>query len=135
MDGREQKKRLRCRDAADERQYMLSGDYEVYEKVGEPVGAVSFHYHDFYELIYIIEGEFSSLIEDRAVRMRKGDFLLIDKNVMHKYHPTEKKMDSSRRIILWISDQMLRELAAGEPFLGRMLLGSGAETVSFPHLL
>lgn len=109
------KSSLRCRDAADERQYMLSGDYEVYEKVGEPVGAVSFHYHDFYELIYIIEGEFSSLIEDRAVRMRKGDFLLIDKNVMHKYHPTEKKMDSSRRIILWISDQMLRELAAGEP--------------------
>jgi mannose-6-phosphate isomerase-like protein (cupin superfamily) len=87
------KSSLRCRDAADERQYMLSGDYEVYEKVGEPVGAVSFHYHDFYELIYIIEGEFSSLIEDRAVRMRKGDFLLIDKNVMHKYHPTEKKMD------------------------------------------
>ena len=68
------KSSLRCRDAADERQYMLSGDYEVYEKVGEPVGAVSFHYHDFYELIYIIEGEFSSLIEDRAVRMRKGDF-------------------------------------------------------------
>lgn len=129
------KSSLRCRDAADERQYMLSGDYEVYEKVGEPVGAVSFHYHDFYELIYIIEGEFSSLIEDRAVRMRKGDFLLIDKNVMHKYHPTEKKMDSSRRIILWISDQMLRELAGGELFLGRMLLGSGAETVSFPHLL
>ena len=39
------KSSLRCRDAADERQYMLSGDYEVYEKVGEPVGAVSFHYH------------------------------------------------------------------------------------------
>ena len=112
------KSSLRCRDAADERQYMLSGDYEVYEKVGEPVGAVSFHYHDFYELIYIIEGEFSSLIEDRAVRMRKGDFLLIDKNVMHKYHPTEKKMDSSRRIILWISDQMLRELAAANEALG-----------------
>ena len=33
------KSSLRCRDAADERQYMLSGDYEVYEKVGEPVGA------------------------------------------------------------------------------------------------
>ena len=126
------KSSLRCRDAADERQYMLSGDYEVYEKVGEPVGAVSFHYHDFYELIYIIEGEFSSLIEDRAVRMRKGDFLLIDKNVMHKYHPTEKKMDSSRRIILWISDQMLRELAAGEPFLAECFWGAGPKLYHFP---
>ena len=126
------KSSLRCRDAADERQYMLSGDYEVYEKVGEPVGAVSFHYDDFYELIYIIEGEFSSLIEDRAVRMRKGDFLLIDKNVMHKYHPTEKKMDSSRRIILWISDQMLRELAAGEPFLAECFWGAGPKLYHFP---
>ena len=25
------KSSLRCRDAADERQYMLSGDYEVYD--------------------------------------------------------------------------------------------------------
>ena len=129
------KSSLRCRDAADERQYMLSGDYEVYEKVGEPVGAVSFHYHDFYELIYIIEGEFSSLIEDRAVRMRKGDFLLIDKNVMHKYHPTEKKMDSSRRIILWISDQMLRELAAGEPFLAECFWERGRNCIISPFIM
>ena len=126
------KNNLRYLDAADERQYMLSGDYEVYEKVGEPIGAVAFHYHDFYELIYIMEGEFSSLIEDRAVRMRKGDFLLIDKNVMHKYHPTEKKMDSSRRIILWISDQMLQELAGGETFLADCFAGVGPKLYHFP---
>ena len=130
--GMNGKSNLRCRDAADERQYMLSGDYEVYEKVGEPIGAVAFHYHDFYELIYIMEGEFSSLIEDRAVRMRKGDFLLIDKNVMHKYHPTERKMDSSRRIILWISDQMLMELAEGEPLLTECFLGVGPKLYHFP---
>ena len=34
------KSSLRCRDAADERQYMLSGDYEVYEKVGSLSGGV-----------------------------------------------------------------------------------------------
>ena len=130
--GMNGKSNLRCRDAADERQYMLSGDYEVYEKVGEPIGAVAFHYHDFYELIYIMEGEFSSLIEDRAVRMRKGDFLLIDKNVMHKYHPTEREMDSSRRIILWISDQMLMELAEGEPLLTECFLGVGPKLYHFP---
>mgnify|MGYP004606820275 CR=1 FL=1 len=130
--GVNRKSILRYRDAADERQYMLSGDYEVYEKVGEPIGAVTFHYHDFYEMIYIMEGEFSSLIEDRAVRMRKGDFLLIDKNVMHKYHPTGKSMASSRRIILWISDQMLRELAEGEPFLAECFWGEGPKLYHFP---
>ena len=126
------KKQLKYRDASDERQYMLSEDYEVYEKIGEPVGAVAFHYHNFYELIYIMDGEFSSLIEDRAVRMRKGDFLLIDKNVMHKYHPTEKKLDSSRRIILWISEQMLKELAQGENFLTDCFLGEGPQLYHFP---
>ena len=126
------KNNLKYRDAADERQYMLDSDYEVYEKIGEPVGAVAFHYHDFYELIYIMEGEFSSLIEDRAVRMRKGDFLLIDKNVMHKYHPTEKSMASSRRIILWISEPMLRELAEGEAFLTECFTGSGPKLYHFP---
>lgn len=126
------KKQLKYRDASDERQYMLSEDYEVYEKIGEPVGAVAFHYHNFYELIYIMDGEFSSLIEDRAVRMRKGDFLLIDKNVMHKYHPTEKKLDSSRRIILWISEQMLKELAQGETFLTDCFAGEGPQLYHFP---
>ena len=42
-------------------------------------------------------------------------------------------MDSSRRIILWISDQMLRELAAGEPFLAECFW-ERAETVSISHL-
>lgn len=126
------KKKLKYRDAADERQYMLSEDYEVYEKIGEPVGAVAFHYHNFYEMIYIMEGEFSSLIEDRAVCMRKGDFLLIDKNVMHKYHPTEKRLDSSQRIILWISEQMLKELAQGENFLTDCFLGEGPQLYHFP---
>ena len=126
------KKHLRCLDAADERQYMLSDDYEVYEKIGEPIGAVAFHYHDFYEIIYVMEGEFSALIEERAVQMRKGDFLLIDKNVMHKYHPTEKKMDTSRRIILWISERMLKELAAGEPFLTECFRGGGPKLYHFP---
>ena len=60
------KSSLRCRDAADERQYMLSGDYEVYEKVGEPVGAVSFHYHDFYELIYNIDQLIKIMIMERC---------------------------------------------------------------------
>lgn len=41
-------------------------------------------------------------------------------------------MDSSRRIILWISDQMLRELAAGEPFLAECFWGAGPKLYHFP---
>lgn len=106
-------KKLRVLDAADERQYMMNETYEVYEKQGAPIGAVSFHYHNFYEVIYVLEGEYSSMLENQTYHLHKGDFLLIDQNVMHKYHFIEKKHDSSRRIILWVTAQMLEKLADG----------------------
>lgn len=103
-------RKIRRLEATDERQYMLNEHYEVYEKQGAPVGAMSFHYHDFYEIIYVLEGEYSSLLGNRTYHMKKGDFLLIDQNEMHKYHYMEKKHDSSRRIILWVTQKQLAEL-------------------------
>lgn len=116
---------IRTVDAADERQYMIREDYEVYEKAGSPVGALSFHYHNFYEIIYILEGEFSSMVEERTYNLKKGDFLLIDCNIMHKYHYVEKKHDTSRRIILWITEGMLEALS-GELDLKSCFKGHGS---------
>lgn len=45
MEKRE--KSIRRLEAGDERQYMMNEDYEVYEKLGAPMGAISFHYHSF----------------------------------------------------------------------------------------
>lgn len=101
---------IRRLDASDERQYMMNENYEVYEKQGAPLGAIAFHYHNFYEILYVLEGEYSALVEDKCYRMKKGDFLLIDQNCMHRYQYDEGKHDSSRRIILWISAQMLSSL-------------------------
>lgn len=106
--------RIRKLEATDERQYMFNEDYEVYEKLGAPLGALAFHYHNFYEIIYVLEGEYSSMIENQTYHLHKGDFLLIDQNVMHKYHYVEKKHDSSQRIILWVTARMLAELSEGE---------------------
>lgn len=107
-------KNLRRLEATDERQYLLDTQYEVYEKQGAPLGAVSMHYHSFFEIIYVCEGEYSSMIENQTYHMKKGDFLLIGCNRMHKYHYIENKHDSSRRIILWITGQMLEEISMGK---------------------
>ncbi len=104
-------RRLRRMESSDERQYMMKDGFEIYEKQGPPTGALALHYHNFYEIIYVMEGEFSSLIEDQTYNMKKGDFLLIDCNVMHKYHYVEKKHDGSKRIVLWITRQMLESLS------------------------
>jgi len=124
--------KLRMLDAADERQYMINEDYEVYEKQGAPVGAMSFHYHNFYEILYVLEGEYSSMIEDRTYYMKKGDFLLIDLNVMHKYHYVEKKHDGSRRIILWVTSKMLAELSGKDMDLSACFRSGGSCAYHFP---
>ena len=56
--------KIRRLDADEDRQYMLNEKYEVYEKQGAPMGATTLHYHNFYEIIYVLEGEYSSLIEN-----------------------------------------------------------------------
>lgn len=124
MAGKAKEAKLRILAADEERQYMMDENYEVYEKQGAPTGAVTFHYHSFYEIIYVMEGEYSSMIENQTYHMKKGDFLLIDCNVMHKYHYIEKKHDSSRRIILWITRQMLDDLSDGGLDLGACFTGS-----------
>lgn len=123
---------LRKVDATDERQYMINEDYEVYEKQGSPLGAASFHYHNFYEIIYVLEGEYSTFIENQIYHLHKGDFLLIDRNVMHKYHYIEKKHDSSKRIILWITEQMLAELSGKEMDLSTCFRKGASYAYHFP---
>ena len=103
--------RTRYMSGEDERQYMIGEDYEIYEKRGAPTGAVRLHYHDFYEVIYVMEGEFSSLVDNRTYNLKRGDFLLIGRNVMHNYHYVEGKHENSRRIVLWISEGMLEGLS------------------------
>ena len=124
--------RLKSLDASDERQYMLHENYEVYEKHGAPIGATSMHYHNFYEVIYVLEGEYSSLLGNQNYHMKTGDFLLIDCNVMNKYQHIEKKYDSSKRIILWITPNMLEKLSDGEMDLTACFRGRESCAYHFP---
>ncbi|HJC55937.1 MAG TPA: AraC family transcriptional regulator [Candidatus Eisenbergiella intestinipullorum] len=117
----------------DERQYMIREDYEIYEKYGAPTGATALHYHDFYELIYILDGEFSSLVDNVTYFLKKGDFLLIGRNVLHKYHFVEGKHARSRRIVLWITRQMLDRLSGGEQDLSRCFEREKGAVYHFPR--
>lgn len=113
-NGRRTKGKIRRLPATEERQYLIDGDYEAYEKEGVPTGAMAFHYHNFYEILYVLEGEYSSMVENQSYHLHKGDFLLIDQNVMHKYQPTEGKNENSKRIILWVTGAFLKNLSGGE---------------------
>lgn len=118
--------------ATDERQYMINENYEIYEKHGAPTGASAFHYHNFYEIIYVLEGEYSSLLENQMYHLKKGDFLLIDCNIMHRYHPMAEKDASSKRIILWITKTMLEKLSDGAMDLSACFHGTYSCAYHFP---
>ena len=62
--------------ADDPRQYMLNENLEIYEKVGVPSGALEMHFHNFYEIMYIIEGEFTILVNNTNYVLNSGDFIL-----------------------------------------------------------
>ena len=119
-------------DASDERQYMLGADYEVYEKQGAPFGAASFHYHDFYEIIYVMEGEYSSLVGNQTYHLHRGDFLLIDQNVMHRYYYEKEDGFASKRIIVWVTDQLLKQLSIGKMDLTECFRRGESHAYHFP---
>lgn len=124
--------KIKTLEASDERQYMINEYYEVYEKHGAPTGASTFHYHNFYEIIYVLEGEYSSLLENQMYHLKKGDFLLIDCNIMHRYHPMAEKDASSKRIILWITKTMLEKLSDGSMDLSACFHGTDSCAYHFP---
>ncbi len=99
--------------ADDPRQYMLNENFEVYEKVGIPSGAMEIHFHNFYEIMYIMEGEFSILLDNTTYKLKQGDVLLIDINHLHRYQYAEKNHDHNKRTILWISKTFLNEISQG----------------------
>ena len=124
--------KIKTLEASDERQYMINENYEIYEKHGAPTGASAFHYHNFYEVIYVLEGEYSSLLENQMYHLKKGDFLLIDCNIMHRYHPNVEKDASSKRIILWITKSMLEKLSDGALDLSACFHGTESCAYHFP---
>ena len=130
--ARRKNDRLRLVDAAEQRQYMQEDTYEVYEKIGPPVGATEFHYHDFYEIIYIANGQFASQVGEVTHELRRGDFLMIGRNTLHRYYPEAKKHDDSRRVILWVRKELLQELSGGNCDLSDCFHEGSAVIYHFP---
>lgn len=96
--------------ADDARQYMLNENFEIYEKVGVPSGAMEMHFHNFYEIMYIVEGEFAILLNNTTYHLNPGDFILINMNQLHHYQYAEKRHDKCRRILMWVSKSYLDAL-------------------------
>ncbi|MBQ9757205.1 MAG: AraC family transcriptional regulator [Clostridia bacterium] len=63
------------------------------------------HYHDEYELYYLVRGETNYFIRDEIFKVKEGDFVFVPKGVIHKTD-SEECLDNER-ILLSFGDSIL----------------------------
>ena len=80
------------------------------------------HFHDHYELYYLLSGERIYFIKDRSYRIKAGDLVFVNRSTVHK--TLESGMQGHERIVLYLQPELFHamlvssELAEGlaEPF-------------------
>lgn len=94
--------------------------YEQYEKTGylkEPCKIFhlrdckeqqfDFHYHDFYKMIYFVEGRVDYKVEGKTYHLKPHDFVLVGANVIHK--PEIDGKIPYERYIIYLSEEFLAQ--------------------------
>ncbi len=66
------------------------------------------HFHDEHEIYYLVSGERNFTINDRVVKIKKGDLVMIPAEEMHR--TTYEANSNHERIAIIFEDEMLGEL-------------------------
>lgn len=105
---------------------MNDEEFEQYEKTGyltEPFRVFHirdctgqkfvFHYHDFYKIIFFVEGDVDYQVEGKSYHLKPHDFVLVGANVIHR--PDINGKTPYERYIIYLSEEFLRrENSRGE---------------------
>lgn len=89
---------------------IISPDFSVYFSQSKeeimPYLANPMHHHDYYELLFVLEGELYQNIENRRHLYTTGSCCLLNKKVRH----TEEYSTDFRAVFLHLSDSFIHEL-------------------------
>lgn len=66
-----------------------------------------FHYHDFYKIIYFVDGNVTYKIEGKNYKLKPHDFVLVDFNAIHKPEIGEDK--PYERYIIYLSEEFMEQ--------------------------
>jgi AraC-like DNA-binding protein len=72
------------------------------------------HFHDYYELYYLLSGERFYFIQNTTYHVRQGDLIFIDKRLLHKTIDTG--IPAHERILVHFNDDLLRSPQLTELF-------------------
>ena len=102
-----------------ERQYMLSKDFEIYYYNDNHFYGVTDHTHDYYEFYFFLEGEVSISIQGKHYPLKSGDMVLIPPGVHHHVSYVKDGVPY-QRFVFWISQDYcdkLKSLSADYVYL------------------
>lgn len=96
------------------------GEFERYEKTGYLKESCrvfhlrdcvekefSFHYHDFYKIIYFVDGRVDYNVEGKTYHLKPHDFVLVGANVIHK--PEIDGRIPYERYIIYLSEEFVSQ--------------------------
>ena len=81
-------------------------------KTDIPFSMPNFHYHNRYELYYLIEGERYYFIKDNTYAVKSGSFVLVDKNDIHCTGTLNNA--GYDRIVIYFDDYFLKAILNSE---------------------
>ena len=84
------------------RQYMQSGDFELFYYNDTALKSVDAHEHDYYEFYFFLEGDVTYHIGDKSYQLEYGDCLLIPPDTPHypQFHSYDKPY---QRFVFWLN--------------------------------
>lgn len=78
----------------------------VYRK--EPVNMSSYHYHNVYEICYLLSGERYFFVKDKIYQTKKGNLVILNKYDIHKINDISQP--PYERILIEFNDIFLKDL-------------------------
>lgn len=76
------------------------------------------HFHDCYELYYLLEGSVNYLIGNTVFSVNPYDLVWVPKNVLHKTRPN--KAESFKRLLIYIDPKIIKTFSEEDPNLNKL---------------
>ncbi|MBQ9921185.1 MAG: helix-turn-helix domain-containing protein [Clostridia bacterium] len=88
-------------------------------------------FHDHYEMYYLISGERKYFVDHSICNVSPGDFILIDKHVLHKTTPISG--DVHERYLISFGDKFLRRFVSDGSMIRSLLKCFGKVQITVPY--
>ena len=98
-----------------EKRGYLHQNFRIFHPKDNQQREFSYHYHDFYKILILLQGDVSYCIEGKSYELAPLDIVLVNAGEVHR--PIVQSSSTYERIILYVSPEFLRSCTDGQDSL------------------